>query len=134
MLNDLKAEFSHAYVRAVVHAAGYFVQEANRNMDSEGVDLTLFARGAGGVVTAIRLDVHLKATAKERGNQDSFPLDLDVKNYNELRTESLQIPRILVVVVVPSETPMWVSASQDELTIRNCGYWMSLRGMPITEN
>jgi hypothetical protein len=36
-LNDLKEAFSHAYVRAVAHAAGYFVQEASRHLDADGV-------------------------------------------------------------------------------------------------
>jgi hypothetical protein len=133
MLNDLKAEFSHAYVRAIAHAAGYFVQEANRIFDSDGVDITLLARGPGGVVRSPRLDVQLKATA-EPIQDDPFPFALDVKNYNELRSEDLQVPRILVVVVVPSEPGMWVSASEQELILRHCGYWSSFRGWAPTEN
>ncbi len=54
--NDLKAELSHAYVRAVAHAAGYFVQEGNRAFDSDGVDLTVLERGNRGVVRSPRLD------------------------------------------------------------------------------
>ncbi|MFH0902505.1 MAG: hypothetical protein V2A73_17895 [Pseudomonadota bacterium] len=56
-LNDLKAEFSHAYVRAVAHAAGFFVQEANRTFDGDGVDLTLLARSPEGTVRSPRLVV-----------------------------------------------------------------------------
>lgn len=48
-LNDLKAEFSQAYVRAVAHAAGYFVNEPGRMMDGDGVELTVFSRGPGNV-------------------------------------------------------------------------------------
>jgi Domain of unknown function (DUF4365) len=78
-LNDLKAEFSHAYMRAVAHAAGYFLQEANRVFDGEGVDLTLLARASGGIVRSPRLDLQLKATAAAV-TEAPFPFDLEVKN------------------------------------------------------
>lgn len=132
-LNDLKAEFSHAYVRAIAHAAGYFVQEANRPFDGDGVDLTLLARGPGGAVRSPRLDLQLKATARPP-LADPFPFDLDVKNYEELRSQLLQVPRILVVVVVPEDPATWVSATEQELTVRHCGYWKSLRGFAGTNN
>jgi len=132
-VNDLKSEFSHAYVRAIAHAAGYFVQEANRPFDGDGVDLTLLARGPGGVVRSPRLDLQLKATAAAV-TEDPFPFELDVKNFEELRSEILQVPRILVVVIVPTDQTNWVSATEKELTVRHCGYWKSLRGVAATTN
>lgn len=132
-LNDLKAEFSHAYVRAVAHAAGYFVQEANRTFDRDGVDLTLLSRSPAGTVRSPRLDLQLKATATPI-MEDPFPYDLDVKNYDELRSEQLQVPRILVVVSVPDTADSWVAATEDELILRRCGYWKSLRGQRSTTN
>lgn len=132
-LNDLKAEFSHAYVRAVAHAAGYFVQEANRSFDGDGVDLTLLSRSPSGTVRSPRLDLQLKATASPIV-EDPFPYDLDVKNYDELRSVQLQVPRILVVVSVPDSTASWVAATEDELILRHCGYWKSLRGEGPTTN
>lgn len=132
-LNDLKSEFSHAYVRAVAHAAGFFVQEANRHVDADGVDLTLMARDPAGNVRSSRLDVQLKATAALIA-EDPFPFDLEVKNYEELRSTAFQVPRILVVVVVPPDPDRWVSATEHELTVRHCGYWKSLRGADPTPN
>ncbi len=132
-LNDLKSEFSHAYVRAVAHAAGYFVHEANRSYDADGVDLTLFSRSPAGTVRSPRLDLQLKATAATVA-ESPFPYDLDVKNYDELRSEQLQVPRILVVVSVPDTTASWVTATEDELVLRRCGYWKSLRGEAATVN
>lgn len=131
--NELQAEFSHAYVRAIAHAAGFFVHEANRALDADGVDLTLLAKGAGGVVRSPRLDVQLKSTAQPV-DEDPFPFDLEIKNYDELRSEDLQVPRILVVVVVPPDRAAWVHATEEELTLRRCGYWKSLRGADATEN
>lgn len=134
-LNDLKAEFGHAYVRAVAHAAGFFVQEANRAFDNAGVDLTVLRRSSEGIMSSPRLDLQLKTTAGPL-TKDPFPFDLGLKNYNELRVraESLQVPRILVVVVVPQEVAAWVSATEDALLLRHCAYWKSLRGAAATEN
>lgn len=132
-LNDLKSEFSQAYVRAVAHAAGYFVQEANRGFDNDGVDVTLLRRGAGGAVRSPRLDLQLKATATPV-TEDPFPYDLEVHNYDQLRSEVLQVPRILVVVVVPTDASDWVSANEEQLVVRHCGYWKSLRGAAPTLN
>jgi len=132
-MNDLKSEFSYAYVRAVAHAAGYFVQESNRTFDADGVDLTVLARTANGNVRSPRLDIQLKATAKAV-TEDPFPFDLEIKNYDELRSTELQVPRVLVVVVVPDEVTHWVTANETELVMRHCGYWLSLRGKPSTAN
>lgn len=132
-LNDLKSDFSHAYVRAVAHAAGYFVQEANRTFDGDGVDLTLLSRSPAGTVRSPRLDLQLKATATPIA-EDPFPFDVDVKNYDELRSVQLQVPRVLVVVSVPDTIAEWVAATEDELILRRCGYWKSLRGEEATAN
>jgi hypothetical protein len=126
--NDLKSEFSIAYTRAIAHAAGYFVQEANRMMDADGVDLTIFSRGAGGVTRSPRLDLQIKSTSNFT-EDDPFAYDLDVKNYHELRAVDLQVPRILLVVLVPEQRADWVQASLKDLTLRHCGFWHSLRGV-----
>ncbi|MBK8097893.1 MAG: DUF4365 domain-containing protein [Planctomycetes bacterium] len=118
--NDLKSEFSHAYVRAVAHAAGYFVQESNRMMDADGVDAVLFARSPSGSTRGPRLELQLKATTQPI-TQDPFPFDLGIKNYDELRDDTAIPPRILVVVALPAERANWASATAAELVLRHCG-------------
>lgn len=132
-LNDLKAAFSHAYVHAVAHAAGYFAQDSNRDMDSDGVDVTLFSRDVSGVVRSPRLELQLKCTEKPV-NEDPFPFDLPVKNYEELSDPRNPLPRLLVVVVVPEDVGQWTTATEDQLVLRRCGYWHSLHGAPATTN
>ena len=44
------------------------------------------------------------------------------------------IPRILIVVLLPDNLDEWVQQSEQELCMRYCGYWLSLRGMPETQN
>lgn len=132
-LTDLQAAFSHAYIRAIAHAAGYFVEEPGRGSDGDGIDLMILDRGPGGVVRSPRLDIQAKSTVSPV-LEDPFPYDLVVKNYNELCASNYQIPRILVVVAVPRDAIDWVHATEQELTLRYCGYWLSLRGEKETTN
>lgn len=41
---------------------------------------------------------------------------------------------ILVVVLVPEHVGDWLNATEQELALRRCGYWVSLRGLPTTTN
>jgi hypothetical protein len=44
------------------------------------------------------------------------------------------VKRILVVVLVPDDMNDWLRHSEPDLVMRRCGYWLSLRGMPATDN
>lgn len=132
MMNDLKSEFGLAFVRAVAHASGYFVQETSRTFDGDGVDLTIMWRDDEGMVRSPRLDVQLKTTSLIDAARPIF--DLDVKTYNALRSCLHQVPRILLAVAVPHQMQDWVTISQDELILRYRGYWHSCRGEAASQN
>jgi len=132
-LNDLKAAFSLAYMRAVAHAAGFFAQGVDRERDGDGVDLTLFSRDSHGLVRSPSVDLQVKATAAPV-DCDPIPFDLDAKNYNELCHTGWQVPRILAVVFLPEDQADWVDTSPEQLILRRCGYWLPLRGQQTTTN
>ena len=48
--------------------------------------------------------------------------------------DDFAIPRILVVVLIPEKREEGLTQSEAELCMRNCGYWISLRGMADTQN
>jgi hypothetical protein len=130
----LQGDFGIAYVKAVAHAAGYFVELAQRANDDAGVDLTLVSLTNTGKRQQPRLDIQVKTTVDELVG-DPFSFDLSVKNYDELRDDGPHnLPRILVVVSVPRDQAQWVTASSSQLILRHCGYWASLRGHPETTN
>ncbi|MFM8476509.1 MAG: DUF4365 domain-containing protein, partial [Planctomycetaceae bacterium] len=60
--------------------------------------------------------------------------DVKVKNYHDLRDDTVMVPRILVVVLVPDHITEWIHHSEPEMALRRCGYWISLRGYPDTQN
>lgn len=125
--------FSRAYVRAVAAAAGFRVQ-AGADPDDDSIDVTLAARGPGGTVRSPKLDVQLKCQLGRPDAEPTWPYDLKVKNYNDLRHSDFQVPRILVVVAVPDDPAQWVEQDEERLLMRHCGWWVSLRGEPATTN
>jgi len=130
---DLQAQFSIAYVQAVASVAGFFVQHADRGFDKDGIDLTVLRRGELGLITSTRLDVQVKSyTGDAQG--DPWPYDLDVKSYGDLIPTAYQVPRILVVVRVPADVGEWIAHGDEQLVLRRCGYWLSLRGGAPTAN
>jgi hypothetical protein len=131
-LNQQKEQYSNAYLRAVAAAAGYGIYKPDPDEDS--VDWGIAARGGRGSVLSPRLEVQLKCTATDLGNVSVLRYPLKLKNYNDLRLTNLLVPRILVVVRVPEQPDNWLLHAEEQLTMRHCGYWRSLRGLPETSN
>ena len=126
-LNTQKSRFSLAHIEAVAAHAGFQVEEVKVDLDS--VDGTLKADFG----KRPRIEFQAKATARDvvRDNHIHFPLP--VKNYNDLRLEAIN-PRILIVAILPQEIENWVNQTDEELCLRHCSYWMSLREEPPTPN
>lgn len=125
-------QFSVAYVRAVAATAGYstYIPEP----DDDSVDLGLAARGGGGTTRSPRLEMQLKCTYCGVLDDAEIKYPLKIKNYEDLRPDNVLVPRILVVVIVPEALDGWLAHSEDSLSLHNCGYWMSLRGLGETVN
>ena len=129
-LNQRKELFSKAYVRAVAAVAGCSVDQPENDYDS--VDLCIKAIGSD-PMQPHRLELQLKCTSRDVLNTQYVRYPLNVKNYRDLRIATF-IPRILVVVLVPENIGEWIQYSEQEMLLRHCAYWLSLRGMSETEN
>ena len=77
--------------------------------------------------------LQLKCTATPDFREDGLHFDLPVKNYNDLRANSLY-PRYLVVVCLPEKMEQWLIQTEEELCLRKCGYWLSLEGYSDVSN
>lgn len=126
-LNTQKSRFSLAHIEAVASHAGFQVEEVK--VDRDSVDGTLKADSG----RRPRIEFQATATAREvvRGGYIHFPLP--VKNYNDLRLEAIN-PRILIVSILPPAVEDWVNQTDEELCLRHCSYWMSLREERTTSN
>jgi hypothetical protein len=127
-----KEQFSRAYVQAVAACAGF--AWSTPSVDDDSVDMVLHQTGGAGTIRSPRVELQLKCTAAQTPVDDTFSYSIKLKNYDDLRDTNLLVPRILVVVLVPDDPDQWIGHSEAELALRRCGYWVSLRGLPPSEN
>lgn len=127
-----KEKFSDAYLQAIAAVAGYGL--AKPNPDTDSVDWVISARGVGDTLRRPRLEVQLKCTARDVLRETFLHFPLEIKNYNDLRHPDPLTPCVLIVVVVPDDVEQWLTHSETELSIRHCGYWISLCGAPENSN
>ncbi|GCL40132.1 hypothetical protein SR1949_52660 [Sphaerospermopsis reniformis] len=130
-INQQKEQFSITYVRAIAAVAGYSIYRPE--IDNDSVDLGIISRGGTGKIFSPRVELQLKCTARDVLEENCIKYPLILKNYHDLRINSL-VPRILVVVLVPEKITDWIKQTEEELCLRYCAYWVSLRGMPDTTN
>lgn len=124
-------QFSLAYARAVATIAGYAIYRPE--VDDDSIDLGVAARGGGGTLRSPRLEIQVKSTSTGVLHERELHYPLKLKNYDDLRLPC-HVPRILLVVLVPEDPREWLTQTEDELTLRRCGYWASLAGRPESQN
>lgn len=138
-LLDVESELSYAYLHAVAASAGMSCKEGNRHEDNRGVDATVRAWGpfpGGGRITDLMLDIQLKATWQQPIETDThISYDLrGIHRYEQLRKPTVTPHRFLVVLFLPAQNSEWLIHSVDQLVLRRCAYWVSLRNAPATTN
>ena len=125
---DHEEALSRSYVRSIASHCRYIVLDMD--FDRDGIDLQIKAGGS----MRPSIDLQLKATINLGEIQnDVFRFPLKRRNYDLLRIETM-IPRILVLLDLPRDEERWLTISSDELILRRCAYWVSLRGQPETDN
>jgi hypothetical protein len=136
---NIESELSYAYLHAVASKAGMACTVGNRHEDGNGIDARITAWAPfpnGGYLTEVDIKVQLKATVMDPSTDEthiSYFLK-GVGQYNDLRTESVEAARILVVLFLPADAGQWLTHTVEQLAFRRCAYWQSLRKAPATAN
>jgi hypothetical protein len=131
-INQQKEQFSNTYLQAIATVAGYSLYKPS--VDDDSVDWGIAAKGGTGRIRAPRLELQLKSTSRDVRENNLIRYPLKLKNYDDLRMDDFAIPRILVVVLIPETIEDWLTQSETEICMKECGYWISLRGMSETQN
>jgi hypothetical protein len=118
---------SRAYVQAVAAYAGF--QVSKPDVDDDSIDGIIMSR----IGKRPRIEFQLKATSQDVLKVDHVAFPLPIKNYDDLRVETITA-RILIVLVMPENEVEWLECSQDALSLRRCAYWHTLSGKPETSN
>lgn len=136
---DIESEISYAYLHAVASHVGAGCNIANRASDGNGIDAIVTGWGPfenGGYLQEVDIKVQLKATIGTpviNNRYISYYLK-GINRYNDLRTDALATHRILVVMFLPKEVEHWLNITEEELMLKKCAYWVSLRGAPESQN
>ena len=117
-----------AYVRAVTFRTG--LRLSIPEVDDHGIDGTIVDPNRRGIN---RVDFQLKSTTDSEIKDDTIIYDLRVENYNSLVLED-DVPRILILFIMPDDEEQWLTQSDEELCLRKCSYWVSLMGMRPSPN
>lgn len=131
-INQRKELISRAYVSAIAAQVGF--RSMIPDVDDDSVDLILKGRGYSSSIRNPQLEIQLKCTANDKGDENYLNYQLPIKNYNDLRGENILCPRYLFVLVVPSETHAWLSYELDHMKIKHRCYWISLKDFDETAN
>lgn len=131
-LNQRKEQFSVAYLRAVTAVAGYNLY--TRDIDQDSVDWGIAAGDSPEMPRSPRIELQLKCAARQIRSEDFVRFPLKLKNYNDLRHPMVMVSRLLLVIIVSEKLQNWIQQSEEELVLRHCGYWLSLRGRPDVPN
>jgi hypothetical protein len=125
---------SRAYIQAIASRCG--LNCSFRAFDY-GIDVTVHQiqrRDNRYVETGFNLDIQAKSTYEATVTDMDVLYDMEVKAYDDLRDPDVGTPRILVLLVQPEAETEWTEATEEELRVRRCAYWLSLRGRGPTTN
>lgn len=137
---DAEAELSYAYIHAVAAQSKMCCEVRSRLADNAGLDAKITAWGQfPGQLNEVELNIQLKATCQQPSEKAgvlsyNFPFKNPAKFNDLCQTESYAVPRFLVVLFLPPDQSEWLSVSDEALLLKNCAYWVSLKGAPLTQN
>lgn len=127
-LNARQEQFGNAFLLAVAAVAGFAA--AKPGTDHDSIDWTLSSR----LPRRPKLDIQMKSTRADDGQGPAIRFPLRRKNYDDLILTDVSCPRLLVLVLVPSDVAHWTAQTPEQLVLRRCGYWLSLAGLPPSDN
>jgi hypothetical protein len=130
MPHSLQQEFfSRAYALAVISASGFNYSKPEIDL---GIDFTVSGTSFSVPSPFPSIHVQIKSTVLDRVRGGHFKYLLDRKSYDRLRGP-MTAPFLLVVVAVPRGADRWLTVTESEMTLRRCGYWVSLAGSPAID-
>jgi Domain of unknown function (DUF4365) len=124
-----RGAFAEYYVRALALAAGLNVLHAT--VDDDGVDAMIRYSGEVGVIASPGIDVQVKSWSNPAGSSSAWHYDgLNQKQYNKLVGDNYQMPRYLVLLIVPKDQARLAELLDDGLLLRHCAYFTSIADKP----
>jgi hypothetical protein len=136
-LEDKQEQLSLAVLHATCAKAGFGFKVSGRIQDNWGWDAEadVFERLApASILTEFKIKFQAKATRQQLIlNEGRYSYSMEVAHYNRLRAAgSSDAPTYLVIFQMPANEPEWFEATPEQLVLRHCLRYVSLRNAPET--
>ena len=126
--NDIKERLSIAYVTAIAARAG--CQIATLDIDKSSID-AIVCPIAG---AKSHVNLQLKSTTESLASEGLVRVALPIKNYNDLRDMTSNVPHYLVILQLPTNPAEWLTATPDQLVMHGKAYFGNFFGQPSVPN
>ena len=135
----IQEQLSRAFVKAIAANAGIILREYDLDygLDGKFADVDYEEDDYGHKrysETGFGIDFQLKATTNIISKDGFLIYDLESKNYNDLVKTNIGTPRILIIYSMPENRSLWIETTENEMIMRKCAWWCSLKGQPKTKN
>ncbi|MGH3734223.1 MAG: DUF4365 domain-containing protein [Micromonosporaceae bacterium] len=121
--------FAENYIQSLALAAGLNVLRAV--IDDDGVDMMIRYSGEVGNVASPGVDVQVKSWSTPSGSAEFWHFDgLNEQQYNKLAGGNNQMPRFLVVLIVPAERDRFTELLADGMLLRHLAYFEHMTPKP----
>ena len=130
-----KEDLSISYLRAVAAKAQIEFELRRRDVFSKDVNLSKRIT-LGDLDFVSELNIQLKSTnskSQYSESKEEITYALNAKNYNDL-CKNTTTPIILCLLILPEDKEEWVTQTTEELIMKRCMYWLSLKGYVPTAN
>lgn len=129
--SDIEERLSLAYVQAIVASAGADYKPYPSKEWGLDCDILRVANLPSGkqAYTDQSLSCQVKATTRWIQKPNLILYDLKADAYNKLVAFEIK-PVILILLKLPLAQNKWVNCAEDSLELRNCCYWMIVKGDP----
>ena len=116
-------QLSKAIIHAIASQEGHEV--SFRGTDIDSIDNSIHSIEG----KRPQIDFQLKSTSSPNYIHDNqtISLRIPIKNYNDLRIETIN-PRIIIVVILPIDINNWMEYDIDKIILYSSSYWVSILG------
>lgn len=119
-----QGHFGEAYVALIAASAGLTV--ARTHPDVDGADLIVGYKGQMGNTRHPKIEVQVKTWSKPKFDEHQWRYRMSSPQFNELAGRDYSLPRVLALVIVPSDPADYILPGRSEIAVRNLAYWASL--------
>jgi hypothetical protein len=121
-LNEMKQQFSLAFVHMIVSAAGCSIK--HHSTDYDGVDITIASSTTFEKHYGPQIEMQLKCTAQQHLlTHDAMRWTLEAEPFRLLTNPKAYLPRYLGVLLLPDDPAIWLEQDEARLLTGSCMYW-----------